>query len=516
MQTELHILFFFIGTLIGIIGYAIVDLININRGKKRANLIIDNAKKEAEVLKKEVINDAKENMRLLKDEQDSFYNEKKDELKLKEESLNNREESLNKRDDIVVKKEDVIEEKERNIIETKKEIQEEKKNIDNRKKAQDELLESISKMTKLEAKNILFENLENELEKEMMHLVKEKENIAKMEVNRTSKKLLVSCMQKYSNDVVSEKTVSVVNLPSDDIKGKIIGREGRNIRTIESVTGVDLIIDDTPDVIVLSSFDPYRREIARLTLEELIKDGRIHPARIEEVFNKSNEEVDLKVREYGETAIYELGLTKIEPELIEYIGRLFFRTSYGQNVLQHSIEVANFAGMLAAEMGENITLAKRAGLLHDIGKAVNLETEGSHVEVGYELAKRFGEGEVVLNAIMSHHGDEEEKFIISSLVSIADTLSAARPGARNDVTENYLKRLKQLEEIAYSFDGVEKSYAVSAGREIRVLVNTEIIDDFKCHKLARTIKDKIENEMQYPGTIKVTVIRETRVEEEAK
>ena len=328
--------------------------------------------------------------------------------------------------------------------------------------------------------------------------------------------MLTSSMQKYAGDVASEQTVTVVTLPNDEMKGRIIGREGRNIRTIEAVTGVDLIIDDTPEAIVLSSFDPLRREIARLTLEDLIKDGRIHPARIEEIYDKVTKDINAQILEYGESALFELGITKMDPELIEILGKLHFRTSFGQNALQHSIEVAHLAGILASEIGENVSLARRAGLLHDIGKSIDHEIEGSHVELGAQLAKKYKENEVVINAIESHHGDKEPTSIISELVAIADTLSASRPGARNDSSENYIKRLQELEGIAKSIDGVDKTFAVQAGRELRVIVQPEKIDDLGSYKVARDIKNRIEQELQYPGTIKVTVIRETRAIEEAK
>ena len=328
--------------------------------------------------------------------------------------------------------------------------------------------------------------------------------------------MLVNVMQKYAGDVASDQTVTVVNLPNDDMKGRLIGREGRNIRSIEAVTGVDLIIDDTPEAIVLSSFDPYRREIARVTIEALIKDGRIHPGRIEELYDKSVKEMKLKLLEYGEEALFELGITKVDPELQELLGKLHFRTSFGQNALKHSIEVAHLAGIMAGELGENVALAKRAGLFHDIGKSIDHEVEGSHVDIGSSLAKKYKENDIVINAIESHHGDKEANNVISVLVSIADALSASRPGARNDSLENYVQRLQELESIGNEVPGVEKSYAMQAGRELRVIVKPEEVDDALSYKIARDIKNKIEDTLQYPGTIKVIVIRETRAQEEAK
>ena len=328
--------------------------------------------------------------------------------------------------------------------------------------------------------------------------------------------MLVNAMQRYASDVAEEQTVTVVTLPNDEMKGRIIGREGRNIRTIEAITGVDLIIDDTPEAVVLSSFDPLRREIARVTLETLIKDGRIHPTRIEELYDKTCKEMKQKIMEYGTNTIIELGLTKVEPKLVETIGKLHFRTSYGQNALKHSIEVAELSGILAGELGENVTLAKRAGLLHDIGKAIDHEMEGSHVEIGVDLAKKYHEPEVVIDAIRSHHGDASPTTVISVIVAICDALSASRPGARNDSLENYLKRLEQLEKVTEDIPGIEKTFAVQAGRELRVIVKPEEVDDLTSYKIARDVKEKIEKEMQYPGTIKVTVIREVRAQEEAR
>ena len=361
-----------------------------------------------------------------------------------------------------------------------------------------------------------MKQVEIKMSEEISIYIKEKEAEAKLEANKKAKNLLVESMQKYASDVTNEQTVSVVTLPNDEMKGRIIGREGRNIRTIEAVTGVDLIIDDTPEAIVLSSFDPLRIKIAKQTIETLIKDGRIHPSRIEEVYDNVCKDLNVKIREYGEEAMFELGITRLDPELVTILGKLYFRTSYGQNALQHSKEVAHLAGIMSAELGENVALAKRAGLLHDIGKAIDFEVEGSHIEIGADLAKKYGEDSVVLNAIESHHGYKNANNIISVLVAIADSLSAARPGARNDSLENYVKRLEQLESIAKDFDGVEKAYAMQAGRELRVIVEPEKVDDVGSYKTARSIKERIEQEMQYPGTVKVTVIRETRVTEEAK
>ena len=383
-------------------------------------------------------------------------------------------------------------------------------------KEQIALLEKISGFSKEKAREMVLKKVEEEMNREIFVYLKEREDEAKLEADRKAKEMIVSSMQRYSSDVTSEQTVSTVELPNDEMKGRIIGREGRNIRTIEAVTGVDLIIDDTPEVIVLSSFDPLRREIAKVTLETLIKDGRIHPARIEELYDKVCEDYKKIIREKGEEALFELGISRVDPEIVELVGKLAFRTSYGQDALAHSKEVAHLAGLMASEIGENVSLAKRAGLLHDIGKAIDFEVEGSHVEIGADIAKKHGEDKVVINAIESHHGDKKAEYIISELVAIADALSAARPGARNDSLENYVKRLEELENIGNSIEGVEKTFAMQAGRELRVMVKPDQIDDLSSYKVAREIKDKIEETMQYPGTIKVVVIRETRAEEVAK
>ena len=460
--------------------------------------------------------EAKEEIHKLKLENEKEMKEKKNEIKESEDRLLQRESNIDRRDVALQNRENSLEERENNLLDKQRKIQEATEEMEEIKKEQLDKLEKISKFTKEQAHDAIMKNVEEKMGKEIASYIKEKEAEAKLEVDDKARALLVGCMQKYAADITNEQTVSVITLPSDEMKGRIIGREGRNIRTIESVTGVDLIIDDTPEAIVISSFDPLRREIARLTLENLIKDGRIHPARIEELYDKMCSDVNQKIIEYGKEAVYSLGLSKIDPELVEIIGKLHFRSSYGQNALKHSIEVARISGLIAGEIGENVTIAKRAGLLHDIGKAIDFEMEGSHVKIGVDLAKKYNEDDVVINAIASHHGDTEPTNIISVIVAIADTISASRPGARNDSSENYFQRLEQLEKIGNEIKGVEKTYAVQAGRELRVMVKPDEVDDLTSYSIAREIKERIENEMQYPGTIKVTVIRETRATEEAK
>lgn len=510
------ILLILVGLIVGAVVVVIINKIKKSAAQNEANKLIENARKEAERIKRDNVLELKEESYKLKKQTDEEIREKKKELNELNDRIDNRERSLDKRDELINDREKTLDQKDKNLLEREKEIQEKDAKMEKILKEQVELLERISGFSKEKAKTLVMEKVENEMSKEIAEYLKSREDEAKLEADRKAKEYLINSMQRYSNDVTSEQTVSTVELPNDEMKGRIIGREGRNIRTIEAITGVDLIIDDTPEVIVLSSFDPLRREIAKVTLEALIKDGRIHPARIEELYDKVSEDFKTKIKEKGEEALFELNLTKVDPNIVELLGKLNFRTSYGQNALEHSKEVAHLSGLLAAELGENIPLAKRAGLLHDIGKAIDFEVEGSHVELGADVAKRNGEDAVVINAIESHHGDKAPTSIISELVQIADALSAARPGARNDSLENYVKRLEQLETIGNAVEGVDKTFAMQAGRELRVIVKPEEVDDVKSYKIARDIKDRVEAEMQYPGTIKVVVIRETRAEEVAK
>lgn len=505
-----------IGLIAGVSGFALFSYFKHNAEAEKAENVLDKAQKEAEKIKKDYLQEAKEEAQKLKNDAEEYIKERKSEIKETEERLISRENNIDRRDQTIQNRENQLEQKEKNLIEKQNEIQSEQVKIEELKKEQVEMLEKIAGFSKAQAREMVMKRVEEMMNLEIVNYIHEREAEAQLEADKKSKEVLVEAMQKYSSEVANEQTITVVNLPNDEMKGRIIGREGRNIRTLESVTGVDLIIDDTPEAIVLSSFDPYRREIARITIENLIKDGRIHPTRIEELYDKTVKDMKVKVRDIGETALFELGITKVDPELIEILGRLEFRTSYGQNALQHSIEVANLSGLIAGELGENVMMAKRAGLFHDIGKAVDHEVEGSHVEIGAELAKKYRESKEVINAIESHHGDKEATSVISSIVAIADALSASRPGARNDSLENYIKRLEDLEKIATDINGVDKTYAVQAGREIRVVVKPEEVDDLGSFKIAREIKEKIEQQLQYPGTIKVTVIRETRATEEAK
>ncbi len=510
------ILFLIIGLVAGVIGMVIViSITGFGVGKKAEKLISD-AKKEADRHKRDTLLELKEESHKLKLETDKEIKEKKSELLNTESRLLDREKSLDKREELLQKRDNALEDRNNNLTLMQTKIQEKEANLDVLLKKEMEKLESISKFSKEKARSLILERVESDMADEISSMIRDREAEAKLEVDKKAKTLLVETMQKYANDVTTEQTVTTINLPSDEMKGRLIGREGRNIRTIEAVTGVDLIIDDTPEAIVISSFDPFRREIARITIETLINDGRIHPGRIEEVYDKVCKDMNARVLEIGNETINDLGLTKFDPELVMLIGKLHFRTSYGQNALTHSIEVARLCGLMASELGENTTLAKRAGLLHDIGKSIDFEIEGSHVDIGATIAKKYREDAIVINAIMSHHGDTEPTSIISWLVQVADTLSAARPGARNDSLENYIQRLEKLESIGNEIKGVDKSYALQAGRELRVMVRPEEVDDKTSFKIARELKQKIEDELQYPGTIKITVIRETRAQEEAK
>ena len=490
----------------------------INNKRKISNVkkTLEEIKKEADRYKRDSILELKEESYKLKKQTEEEIKERKKDMISFEEKILQREKSLDKREETLQNRDNLLNEKDDSLNKLQKHIQEKESKIDNLLKEEMKKLENIAKFSKEKAHDLIMQRVEDEMSLEIAEYIQEKEAEAKLSAQDTAKSMITSAMQRYASDVASEQTVSVIELPNDEMKGRLIGREGRNIRTIEAVTGVDLIIDDTPEAIVISSFDPLRREIAKITIETLIKDGRIHPSRIEEVYDKVSKDMNEKITQIGNDAILELGLTKFDPKLVHLVGRLHFRTSYGQNALTHSMEVAKLCGILAGELNENIMIAKRAGLLHDIGKAIDFELEGSHVEIGLEIAKKYKENEIVCNAIASHHGDVDANNIISVLVNIADTLSASRPGARNDSLENYIQRLEKLEELSSSFAGVEKTYAMQAGREVRVIVKPDEIDDTKSFKLARDIKEKIESELQYPGTIKITVIRETRVEEQAK
>lgn len=477
--------------------------------EEKAKSIIEDAEKSANAKKRELLLEAKEENQKLRASLDAEIKERRNELSHQERRINQKEENLDK-------KADNLERKEQSYNQKLKALESKEQEIAEIKKEQMALIEKISGLTAEEAKAILLKDIENQTRHDAAIMVKEIEQEAKENAEKNAKNIVALSIQKVAADHVAETTVSVVNLPSDEMKGRIIGREGRNIRTLETLTGVDLIIDDTPEAVIVSSFDPIRREVARLALEKLIVDGRIHPARIEETVEKSRKEVEAIIKQEGESATFETGVHGLHPELIKLLGKLKFRTSYGQNVLKHSVEVSHLAGVMAGELGVDVATAKRAGLLHDIGKAVDHEVEGSHVTIGADIAKKYRENKEVVHAIMAHHGDVEAKTLVASLVQAADAISAARPGARRENLETYIKRLQKLEEIANDFEGVDKSFAIQAGREIRIMIKPEVVSDDSMIMVAKNIVKRIESELEYPGQIKVSLIRETRAVDYAK
>lgn len=498
-----------VGAIIGYILRKIIGEKKIKSAEIESSRIIEEAKTKASQEAKEKILSAKEEIHKLRNDLDKEAKEKEIELKKSEKRLINKEENLDKRTQSYEKKEEQLKNKMNSLSKKEEEVEQ---LIKERRKE----VERVSKMTTQEAKDIILDEVKKEMTHECAAYIRQATYDAKEEAQKNAREIIADAIQKNASDYVTEVSVNVVNLPNDEMKGRIIGREGRNIRTLETLTGVDLIIDDTPEAVVLSSFDPIRREICKIALEKLIADGRIHPARIEEMVNKAKVEVETVIKEEGERAVIEAGVRNLHPELVKLLGRLKFRTSYGQNVLEHSIEVAKISATIAEELGADIRLARRGGLLHDIGKSIDQQMEGSHVEIGVNACKRYKENKEVLNIIGSHHGDEEPTTVEAVIVQAADAISAARPGARRETLESYIKRLETLEGIANSFEGIEKSYAIQAGREIRIMVKPEVIDEDKMLLMSRDIAKQIEENLEYPGQIKVTVIRETRSTDYAK
>ena len=509
-----------LGLLVGVaVGYVVKQLLSRKKIESSENLsvrIVEEAKKEAETIKKEAILQAKENLLKVKTEFERDTRDRKVELDALERRLRSKEENIERRTDLLSQKESAAENREKAILQKETQLNEKHERVNRMLEEQQLKLEQIAGISSEEAKNFLIQSMEAAAKRDAALMIRKIEEDAKRTADKTSREIIAYAIQRYAGDFVTENTVSVVNLPNDEMKGRIIGREGRNIRAIEAATGIDLIVDDTPEAVVLSSFDPIRREVARLSLERLITDGRIHPGRIEEIVKKVRSEVDAIIKETGERISFDAGVHDLHPELITMLGSLKFRTSYSQNVLQHSIDVAHLTGMMAAELKMNIKEAKRAGLLHDIGKAVDHKVEGTHAAIGADSAKRFGESARIVQAIATHHDDGRTNTLLGVLVQAADTLSAARPGARREMLESYVKRLEELENIANSFNGVDRCFAIQAGREIRIMVENEKISDTDTVMLCKDIIKKIEAELAYPGQIKVTVIRETRVSDFAR
>ena len=512
----ISILIGIVGIVLGIIIRMVMEKMGLAKAKASAQTVLDEANNKAENIVRQATLDGKQQIYELKLEAEKQIKAKQQEVVDMENKLIRREDNLNFRDETITHKEKQLEDKNRIVQDKIANLDKMEQDLQTKIDNQLHVLEHVSNMTEQDARKEIMNIVEKKMEKEVATYIREKEDEAQQKAADTVKNIIATAIQRYAQEETIERTVSTVTLPSEEMKGRIIGREGRNIKTIEQLTGVDLIIDDTPDALTISCFDPIRREIARLSLETLMRDGRIQPARIEEVVNKVTKEMNDTMIKVGDDAVFKLGIGKIHRELVKLIGRLKYRYSYGQNVLQHSMEVAYFAGIMAAELGLNQSLAKRAGLLHDIGKAIDFEQDGSHIELGSKVAKKYGENAVVINAIESHHGEVTPTSLIANLVAAADALSAARPGARFESMEGYIQRLEQLENIANEFDGVERTYAIQAGREIRVMIQPEKVDDVKMTKIAHDIREKIENEMTYPGQIKVTLIRETRVSEIAK